>query len=119
MIKTIAAAIFGLILLLGGINHFLQPAFYNPFIPDFLPPLAVNYIIGVVEIFLGIGLCLPKYRNTAALGALLLMIAFTPLHLWDVWREDPVIGSPAAAWIRLGVQGVFIAWMYWIYRSES
>lgn len=116
IIQLIAAVLFGLFLIVGGVNHFLKPEFYDPFIPDFLPKLWVNYATGIVEIILGIGLCLPAFRRNAALGAFFLMIAFTPIHLWDLWSDTPAIGSHAAAWIRLGVQGIFIGWMYWLSR---
>jgi uncharacterized membrane protein len=118
-LQLIAAILFGLFLIYGGINHFLNPEFYNPFIPDFLPELWVNYATGLVELILGIGLCLPKFKQKAAFGALLLMIAFTPIHLWDLWSETPAIGSRTAAWIRIGVQGLFIAWLYWLSRPAT
>ena len=119
ILQLIAAILFGLFLVYGGINHFLKPAFYDPFIPDSLPKLLVNYATGVVEIGLGIGLFLPAFRRKAAMGALLLMLAFTPIHLWDLWRENPAIGSHTAAWVRIGVQGLFIAWMYWLSRPAK
>lgn len=114
ILRFIAAVLFGLFLIYGGVNHFINPEFYNPFIPDFLPELWVNYATGVVELMLGIGLCIPRFQKKAALGALWLMIAFTPIHLWDLWSDAPAIGSRNAAWIRIAVQGVFIAWLYWL-----
>lgn len=116
ILQPIAAAVFGLFLIYGGVNHFLNPEFYDPFIPDFLPKLWVNYATGIIEIILGVGLCIPAFRRKAAFGALLLMIAFTPIHLWDLWAASPAIGSRTAAWIRIGVQGLFIAWLYWLSR---
>lgn len=116
ILQLIAAILFGLFLIYGGYNHFVKPEFYDPFIPDFLPKLWVNYVTGIVEIVLGVGLCIPAYRRKAAWGALLLMLAFTPIHIWDLCREAPAIGSQTAAWIRIGVQALFIAWMYWLSR---
>lgn len=118
ILRLIAAILFGVFLIYGGINHFIKPEFYDPFIPDFLPKLLVNYATGIVEIILGIGLCIPAYRNKAALGGMFLMLAFTPLHIWDLFRENPAIGSSQAAWIRICVQALFIAWMYWLSRPE-
>ncbi|MDA0347831.1 MAG: DoxX family membrane protein [Verrucomicrobia bacterium] len=119
ILKLIAAILFGLFLFYGGINHFMHPEFYNPFIPDFLPKLWVNYATGLVEIILGAGLCIPACRRNSALGAMVLMIAFTPIHLLDLWSETPAIGSHKAAWIRIGVQGLFIAWMFWLSRPRK
>lgn len=119
IVKFIAAALFGLFLVYGGINHFIKPNFYDPFIPDFLPKLAVNYATGIVEILIGVGLFIPAFRQRAAFASLLLMLAFTPIHLWDLWSATPAIGSRTAAWIRIAVQGLFIAWMYWLSRPEK
>jgi len=33
------------------------------------------------EILIGIGLCIPAFRQKAAFASLLLMLAFTPIHL--------------------------------------
>ncbi|MES2555305.1 MAG: hypothetical protein V4604_04090 [Bacteroidota bacterium] len=116
--RKISAIVLGLILIAGGIMHFIKPEVYNPFIPDAFPKLAVNYASGTVEILLGIGLLATKYRRLAAGGTFLLMIAFLPLHVIDVFREDPAIGSKTLAYIRLPLQFVLI-WWPWYIRKHS
>ncbi len=111
---TILIFILGAFILIGGINHFVKPEMYNPFIPDFLPKLTVNYISGIIEIALGIGLFLSKYRKVAALGILILMIAFLPLHFLDIFKENPAIGNKTLAYIRLPMQFVLIYWSWWV-----
>ena len=106
--------IFGVIMLLGGINHFLKPEMYFPFIPDFLPKPASNYAAGILELVLGIGIFIPRFRHVAALGILLLMCFFLPLHIWDVFREDPAIGSHKIALFRAPVQLLLIYWAWFI-----
>jgi len=71
------------------------------------------------EILIGIGLCIRAFRQKAAFASLLLMLAFTPIHLWDLFSATPAIGSRTAAWIRIAVQSLFIAWMYWLSRPEK
>ena len=115
ILKT-ALAIF---LIYGGFNHFYKPEFYNGFIPDFLPKLPVNYISGVLELLLGVGLFIKGFEKKAAFGILLLMIAFMPIHIWDAFKENPAIGSKTTAYIRIGVQFLFIAWACFIYKKES
>ena len=116
LILKILLAVF---LIYGGFNHFYKPEFYNGFIPDFLPKLAVNYISGGIEMLLGIGLFLKGYEKKSAYGILLLMIAFIPIHIWDAFKETPAIGSKTAAYIRIAVQFLFIAWAWIIYKKES
>jgi hypothetical protein len=44
------------------------------------------------------------------------MLAFLPLHLMDVFKDAPAIGSHKAALVRLPLQFVFILWAWFIYR---
>ena len=100
--------LFGAFMIFGGVNHFRNPAMYLLFVPDFLPAALVNQVSGVLEIVLGLGVFIPQFRQRAAYGIFLLMLVFLPLHLWDVFREKPAIGSHEAALIRLPVQFLFI-----------
>lgn len=117
-IKPVLTKFFGIFMILGGIMHFINPSFYDAFIPDTLPKLAINIAGGIIELSLGIGLFIAKYKQKAALGILVLMILFLPLHIWDVFRESPAIGSHTAALIRLPLQFVLIAWAWFISRND-
>jgi uncharacterized membrane protein len=114
--KLLLTLLFGVLLIFAGINHFLKPEMYAPFIPDFMPGVLVNYLVGILEVVLGLGVLIPRFRYHAALGILLLMLAFLPLHVWDVFREHPAIGSHQVALIRLPLQFILIAWAWFISR---
>ncbi len=102
--------VFAIFMIMGGVQHFLKPDFYLPFVPSFLPfSMAIIYLSGLVEIGLGLMLIFKKYAKIAALGILLLMFAFLPIHIWDVFSDTPAIGSHQAALIRLPIQFLFIA----------
>ncbi len=116
-IKVVLIFIFGIFLLFGGVYHFINPVMYDPFIPDFLPKNLVNYGAGVLEITLGIGTFISRCRNLATLGILLLMIAFLPLHVIDVFKEHPAIGSHQAALVRLPLQFILILWAWFINKK--
>ena len=117
ILKLVLIFLFGAFMIFGGINHFLKPAMYFPFFPDFLPKEALNYLTGIAEIIVGIGVFIPKYRTLAALGILIMMLAFLPLHIWDVFKENPAIGSHQATLVRLPIQFVFIAWAWFINKK--
>jgi uncharacterized membrane protein len=112
--KAIAAYVFGAFLLFAGINHFVNPGFYAAFVPVWMSQDFANISSGIAEIILGIGLFVPLMRRWAAWGALVLMVVFLPLHVWDVLRDDPAIGSKTAAWVRLPIQLLFMVWMWWL-----
>ncbi|MBK8395091.1 MAG: hypothetical protein IPL26_07565 [Leptospiraceae bacterium] len=113
-LKLVLTFLFAAFIIYGGINHFLKPSMYLPFIPNFLPREFVNYASGILEILIGVGLLIPQYRFRSAQALLLLMIVFLPIHVWDVFRDDPAIGSHSAALIRLPVQFIFIGWAWFI-----
>ena len=97
----------------AGIQHFIKPLFYKPFVPDFLPfEISIIYISGLIEIILGVSLLIPKYAKLASTGILLLLLLFLPIHIWDVFSDTPAIGSHKAALIRLPVQLLFMGWAY-------
>jgi uncharacterized membrane protein len=117
--KGILTLLFALFLILGGVNHFLKPAMYLPFVPTGLPGLPVIYLSGVLEVVLGIGALIPRTRSWATQGIFLLMIIFLPLHVIDVFRENPAIGSHQVALIRLPIQFVLIAWAWFIHKKPA
>jgi uncharacterized membrane protein len=104
------------LLILFGIGHFFYSSFLSAFFPDFVPKgvqLVLIYITGVIELALGAGLILTKYRAMAANLTMWMFIAYLPLHIRDLFVEAPIAGSPTAAIVRLFVQFLFIylAWM--------
>ncbi len=113
---TILRSVFGAVLIIGGIAHFVVPAMYDPMIPDALPKHLVNYLVGLLELALGSGVFFPRYRSAATLGIFILMIAFLPLHFVDVFRDSPAIGSKALAYVRLPLQFVLIGWAWFIHK---
>ena len=112
--KIVLTYLFGAFLITAGIGHFLNPQKYFPFIPDFLPKAAVNYLSGLLEILAGAGVFIPRFKNIATFTILLMMIAFLPLHIIDVFKERPAIGSHTIAIIRLPLQFVLIYWAWYI-----
>jgi len=113
--------ILALFIIYGGVQHFLKPDFYLPFVPSFLPyKMMIIYASGIVEIILGITLLLnQRYAKYGALGILFLMLLFLPIHIWDVFSETPAIGDHEAALIRLPIQFLLIALSWITYRVVS
>jgi uncharacterized membrane protein len=117
IVKLILTFLFAAFMIFGGLNHFLKPEMYFPFIPDFMPKEFVNYASGLIEIVLGIGAFIPRFRSVATLGILVLMLVFLPLHILDIFKESPAIGSHQAAVIRLPIQFVLILWAWFIHKK--
>lgn len=110
--------IFGVFFMYAGYMHFKKPKFFNGFIPDFLPKLAVNYIFGIIEFFLGLGLFFNQTIKNAALGIFILLLLFLPIHIWDLLKEKPAIGSKKLAIIRIPLQFLLMYCAYLIYMNS-
>ena len=116
-IKKTLTLLFGIFIAVSGGAHFVNPALYLAFIPDFLPKMLVNYGAGILEILTGICVVIPRFRSLGTLSILLMMCAFLPLHIWDIFREQPAIGSHQLALVRLPVQFILIAWAWFIHKQ--
>ena len=110
--------IFGAFFVFAGIMHIIKPNIFKHFIPNGLPKKFINYITGVVEFALGIGLFFSETIKLAAIGIFILMILFLPIHIWDVTRERPAIGSKKLAIIRIPLQFVLMYCAYLIYTHS-
>lgn len=121
VLTIILRSLVALFMIFAGVQHFMKPDFYLPFVPSFLPfQMSIVYLSGVVEIVLGLGLLLhKKYARYAALGLFLMMVLFLPIHLRDVFSATPAIGSHSAALIRLPIQFIFIVVSWIIYAVLS
>ncbi len=70
---------------LAGVNHFINPEFYYPLIPDYLPfHEAINYISGVAEILLGIGVLVNKTRSLSSYLLVAMLVFFIPAHIYFI-----------------------------------
>jgi uncharacterized membrane protein len=117
--KLVLTFLMAAFMIYGGINHFLKPDMYLAFVPAFLPKMAVVYISGIVEIVLGVGAIIPRFRQISCMGILVLMLMFLPLHILDVFVDKPAMKSHTLALIRLPVQFLFIAWAWFISKKDK
>jgi uncharacterized membrane protein len=110
--------LFALFFILAGVNHFLHPAVYVSIMPPYLPwHRELVYASGVFEVALGVLLLIPRYTVLAAWGLIALLIAVFPANVHMALNTSlyPTI-PPLLIWLRLPLQGVFIAWAYWFTR---
>jgi uncharacterized membrane protein len=110
--------IFAVFFIYAGIMHFIKPAFFKHFIPNEFPKLTVNYIVGVIEFGLGLGLFFPEAVSYSAYGIFILLIVFLPIHVWDATKKRPAIGSKIFAYIRIPLQFLLMYGAYLIYQDS-
>jgi uncharacterized membrane protein len=113
-LRLAAAAFF----VAAGVNHFRNPDFYRQIIPPSFPaPQRLVDISGIAEIIGGMGLLIPRLRRAAAWGLIALLIAVFPDNIFMAMSPDrlPELHIPAwVLWLRLPLQGVMIAWVWFV-----
>lgn len=106
---------------IAGVNHFIHPQFYLPLIPPYFPnPELLNWISGVGEILLAIGVAIPKYRKNAVLLIILMLIAFIPSHVYFIQAgacmgEQSLCTPVWVAWVRLfPIHPLLMCWAWYV-----
>lgn len=110
-LKILMASLF----VFAGVMHLVKPSFFKYFTPPFLPLKTTNYIVGIMEIVVGLGLLYVNTIKLSALSIALLLIIFLPIHIWDLTKKNPAIGSKTIAILRIPLQFLLIYLSYLIY----
>jgi uncharacterized membrane protein len=117
-LKKILTHLFGIFMVFGGVAHFISPEVYYPFFPEDFIKDEIIYASGLLEIIIGCGVFVPSLKIYAVKAILILMIIFLPLHIIDIFKENPAIGSRILAYIRLPLQFVLIYWAFFIQENK-
>ena len=105
----------------AGLNHFLNPQFYDAIVPSFIPyPRLVHQFTGILEILIPI-LFLTKYRKEAAIIMIILLVILYGANLY-VWINNLPYGrnywSNQQHFFRFLLQLFYIGIAYIIYLYE-
>jgi uncharacterized membrane protein len=119
--REILKWVLGIAFALAGANHFVHTDFYVGIMPPYLPwHTALVYVSGVFEVVLGLALLWPRVAKIAAWGMIALIVAVTPANLHMALHTELYAQfSPFALWLRLPLQGVLLAWVYWYTRDAA
>ena len=106
----------------AGVNHFLNPQFYDAIVPDFIPfPRLVHQITGVIEILLPLFL-LTRFRKEAALLMIIFLLIIYGANLY-VWINNLPYGKTYFTnqqhFFRFLLQVLYIYITYVIYKYDT
>ena len=105
----------------AGVNHFLNPQFYDAIVPDFIPfPRLVHQFTGVIEVFLPLFL-LTRFRKEAALLMIIFLVILYGANLY-VWINNLPYGrtyfTNQQHFFRFMLQALYIYITYVIYKYD-
>ncbi len=121
LLRNLTLGLLAIAFIAVGVTHFTSPDFFVAIVPPYLPaPLALVYISGFFEILGGAGLLIPKLRRIAGWGLIALMVAVYPANIHMAMNPDQFPDlSPTALYIRLPIQFVMIAIVWWAALSKQ
>lgn len=105
--------------LFAGVNHFVNPEFYYPLVPSYLPwPKTINWISGIAEILLAIGLIFKPTRKLSSYLVIVMLLAFLPSHIYFIELggcvHEGLCVDAWVMWVRLlVVHPILIMWAWW------
>lgn len=116
VVRGIARVILALFFVAAGINHFVHPDIYVRIVPFWLTsPALLVQITGICEMLGGIGVLIRIARRLAGVGLIALLIAVFPANVQMVQHPELYadIGTAPEFYLRLPLQLVLIAWVWW------
>ncbi len=117
--RSLFVYFFAVVFVLAGVLHFVRPAAYARIVPPFLRyRRALVYISGVAEVVGGLALLVPALRPWAGLWLVALLVAVFPANVYmAVAPARAGFGvAPVWLWLRLPLQLVLIAAVWWTTR---
>ncbi len=114
-LRKIGLTLLIVLFLAAGLNHFNHPDYYVSIMPPYLPfGHELSNIAGFFEIVGAIGLIFAKTRRYAGYGLILLLIFIFPVNIHMAMHpENFPETSSLYIYLRLPLQLIFIAWVYW------
>jgi uncharacterized membrane protein len=113
--RDLQAGVIGTLFVVAGSLHFVNPRMYEQIMPPYLPAhRELVAISGAFEILGGIGAVVPRTRNAAGWGLIVLLIAVFPANLYMA-TDNMKFAKLVPAWIlyaRLPLQLALIWWVY-------
>jgi uncharacterized membrane protein len=107
-----------------GALHFSATDAFLRVMPPYLPhPRALVLVSGAAEIAGALGVLVPGVvRHLAGWGLILLLVAVFPANVHMALHPDQIAGlnvAPLLLWLRLPLQLVLIAWVWWCALAAS
>ena len=112
-LKTISLIIMASFYIFAGVSHFRKPKFFLAITPKWVPfPSKINFLVGAIEIALGVLILFTSTRSFAALGMMLLLVAVFPANVFHFQKALQKKKAVILTLIRLPLQGLLIYWAY-------
>ena len=118
----VARASLAAFFIVAGTLHFVVPGYYRGIVPSYLPfPATLVAVSGAAEIAGGAGLLLPRLRQAAGIGLIVLLVALLPANVQMLQLSRATGGAwwqEALLWLRLPFQALLAWWVWRLSRPD-
>jgi uncharacterized membrane protein len=120
LMRIILRGLAAIFFVVAGTFHFFRLELYLQIMPPYFPaPQLLVAVSGVAEIAGGIGLLIRPLRRAAGWGLIALLLAVFPANIYMLQHPGQFHFAPWILWARLPLQGVFIAWVWFVAIRRS
>jgi len=104
-----------------GLNHFINPEFYEAILPDYISAdREVVYVSGVAEMVAALMTLHPRTRRPGGYFLIAVLIAIFPANVHMAINAEKYPRLPEAAlWARLPFQALFVYWAHKVARKQA
>lgn len=110
----------------AGVMHFVNPKFFDPIVPEWMPGSArtTTYVSGAVELTAAALVANPRTRRAGGLFAAATFLGVWPANIWAAIQGgmkelDPPLDSAWVAWLRVPLQIPLIWWGWRVAQRAS
>lgn len=119
--RRVALIVLSVGFVLAGANHFLDPAFYLPMMPPYLPAhRELVALSGLCEIAGGLAVLPARTRRLGGWWIIAVLVGVYPANIHMALHPEQFPEIPTwALYARLPFQLLFMAWAWWATRDEA
>ncbi|SMD34692.1 Uncharacterized membrane protein [Reichenbachiella faecimaris] len=111
--QSISPLLMAAFYIFAGVSHFASPKFFLKIMPQWVPkPKMVNFLVGLIEVALGVAMLFVQTRTMAAWGIIALLIAVFPANIYHYQLARQKGKQVVATLFRLPIQALLIYWAY-------
>ena len=105
-IRDIVAIAYGIPFVWIGIQHFVDPSWFEPIVPEVIGNARFWVLVsGVFEIALGLAIMFPRFRKIGSLGIATMLVVLYWANL-NMWINDIAIGDTKLPLIGHIIRGI-------------
>lgn len=112
--RVIAKIFAGPIMFIAGLNHFINPSFYERIMPSYVPAhTELVYASGVAEMLGAAAVMYPRTRRAGGYFLIAVLVGIFPANVHMALNADDYPDIPSWALLaRLPLQALFIYWVW-------